>query len=276
MLISIVLTLQAQTAGTLPAEQGRANYAELLGRLEAVLPGEGARLHDAQGPKPLACSGLLDQSTGANVSVQRGSLLGVRVAGLTAEMNAILAEALLRHPPRQWRLGAVVFDVLRVTCDPALSEWAGQTSYDELWRRVEQYHDGRPALDAPITIEFASPTSFHCGDKHVPIPLPGLVFGSLVERWNAFAPVELDRDVRLAAENLLGISRYVLESREVPHRNGGRRVAGIGRVTYQPLGQAPADMYWFAIFHLLTDFAFYAGVGVQTASGMGQCRRLER
>ncbi len=54
MLISIVLTLQARDAGTLSAEQGRANYAELLSRLELVLPGEGARLHDWPGVKPLS------------------------------------------------------------------------------------------------------------------------------------------------------------------------------------------------------------------------------
>jgi len=34
-----------------------------------------------------------------------------------------------------------------------------------------------------------------------------------------------------------------------------------------------ADPYWVGVLQALTDYAFYAGVGYQTTTGMGQARR---
>ena len=33
------------------------------------------------------------------------------------------------------------------------------------------------------------------------------------------------------------------------------------------------DRYWLGVIQLLTDYAFYAGIGYQTTMGMGQARR---
>jgi CRISPR-associated endoribonuclease Cas6 len=53
------------------------------------------------------------------------------------------------------------------------------------------------------------------------------------------------------------------------HKNQALRVGAVGRVAYAIL----QDDYLLTA-NLLADFALYAGVGVQTAAGMGQCRRL--
>ncbi|RIK35422.1 MAG: CRISPR-associated protein Cas6, partial [Chloroflexi bacterium] len=48
---------------------------------------------------------------------------------------------------------------------------------------------------------------------------------------------------------------------------------GVGQATYVAVA---ADRYWLAVLQMLADFALYSGVGVQTATGMGQVRRVEK
>jgi hypothetical protein len=50
-------------------------------------------------------------------------------------------------------------------------------------------------------------------------------------------------------------------------------LARLGQVTYTALDD---DRYGLAALNILADFALYSGVGVQTATGMGQCRRVDR
>jgi CRISPR-associated endoribonuclease Cas6 len=46
----------------------------------------------------------------------------------------------------------------------------------------------------------------------------------------------------------------------------------VGKVTYSALNH---DRYWLSLIHLLADFALFAGIGVSTALGMGQARKVE-
>jgi CRISPR-associated endoribonuclease Cas6 len=105
----------------------------------------------------------------------------------------------------------------------------------------------------------------------MPVPLPELLFGSLVDRWNAFSPVTVSPDMRRFAAELIAISRYRLTSRAVTQKAGGTRMGGVGEVTYRALG---GDRYWWRVMHMLADFAGYGGAGIQTTTGMGQCRRI--
>lgn len=124
-----------------------------------------------------------------------------------------------------------------------------------------------------VTLEFASPTAFKSAGLTVPVPMPNLVFGSLVERWNAFSPVTLSPEMRRFGEEMVALSRYRLESRVVEQKNNALRIGGVGQATYVAVA---ADRYWLAVLQMLADFALYSGVGVQTATGMGQVRRVEK
>jgi CRISPR-associated endoribonuclease Cas6 len=83
--------------------------------------------------------------------------------------------------------------------------------------------------------------------------------------------VPLDPELRRFAAERVAISRYWLESRPVPTKNGAVRIGGVGQVTFTALDD---DRYGVAALNILADFALYSGVGVQTATGMGQCRRI--
>ncbi len=277
MLISFLLTLTPETPATLPADLGRAVQAETLARLAWVDPDLAEQVHTSDGPKPLTCSNLMvaDRTTrhderhpADNLSVRPESPCFVRITGLTAQVCRALRAALMEGSPSTWTLHEQPFRVTEVICDPAQDAWTGQASYEGLAAAVLQRGDRLPNS---VTLEFVSPTAFKSQEMQVPLPLPSLVFGSLVERWNAFSPVALDPDLRRFAGERVAISRYRLESRPVATKNGALRIGGVGRVTYAILD---ADRYALAGLNILADFALYSGVGVQTATGMGQCRRV--
>jgi CRISPR-associated endoribonuclease Cas6 len=102
--------------------------------------------------------------------------------------------------------------------------------------------------------------------------LPELVFNSLLERWNAFAPIAFPPETRRYAAECLAIGRYHLSSRVVPTKSVGKRIGAVGFVTYTSLN---FDRYWMSVIAVLSHFALFAGVGAGTTMGLGQCRPLE-
>ncbi|MEI2420320.1 CRISPR system precrRNA processing endoribonuclease RAMP protein Cas6, partial [Arthrospira platensis SPKY2] len=91
------------------------------------------------------------------------------------------------------------------------------------------------------TLEFLSPTAFKSKGMTVPVPMPDLVFGSLVDRWNAFSPVVLSPEVRRFGEEMVAVSRFDMKSRSVGQKGNALRIGGVGNVTYTALG---GDRYW--------------------------------
>lgn len=270
MLISIVLELESQKDGVLPGELGRAGYAALLARLNDLDAPLAAQLHAGNGLKPLTCSGLLNgRLEQGNHSLQRGQRVAVRVTGLTPPVVQALRRALIEQLPDYWELHGHPFRVVAAHSDGQDHPWSGQTGYETLVARA-MTNVGR--LARQVTLEFNSPTSFKLAEgMHMPLPLPGLVFGSLAERWNAFSPVALSPELRQFCQNGLAISSFRLSSAVVNHKEGSLRIGGRGRVTYRLLSDDP---YWRAAMNILADFALYSGVGIQTTMGMGQARRV--
>lgn len=268
MLISIVLTLVAPTTATLPPFLGRANHAAVLQRLGAVDPALMQALHDGAGPKPLTCSDLIGaEPHQQGVQVQAGRSYLVRITGLTPAVSQGLHRALVADPPTLWPLAELPFQVSRVCADSAQDPRSGVTTYETL---AAAQLLGAERLAHKVSLIFHSPTSFQSKGMHIPVPLPNLVFGSLVDRWNAFSPITLSPEVRRFGEEMVAISNYRLQSIPVIQKNGAPLIGGVGRATYTALG---GDRYWLATMNMLADFAFYSGVGVKTTIGMGQVWR---
>jgi CRISPR-associated endoribonuclease Cas6 len=276
MLISLIITLTTDTPAVLPAELGRASYAAALERVSQVDPELAAAIHAGNSARPLTCSGLMPfghaepapQHPADSVSVLAGAAYCVRLTGLTERVSRSLLAGIVADTPATWSLHGQTFRLTGVICDAQRDAWTGQTTCEQL-TAAALAHRGR--LPRAVTLEFVSPTAFRSCEMQVPVPLPGLVFGSLVERWNAFSTVALDPGLRGFAEAHVAISHYHLGSRPMPGKNGALRIGGVGRVTYTALDD---DSYSVAALNILADFALYSGAGVQTAAGMGQCRRL--
>ena len=270
MLVSLVLCLQSPEPAILPVDLGRAAESLLLRLVGFQKPTLVAELHDGQGPKPFTASNLvLGRRRGSSRYIEAGDNGWVRFTGLAEEVSRSLLPV-ATSPPDAVELGNHRLTVTEATMDPALHPWAGQSACQQL---AELYLLNQPRnLARDVELEFASPTAFRSKDMDMPFPLPGLVFGSLADRWNAVSSVPLDPGVRQFCEEYVAISEYDMRSRPVRLKGSGPRRGGEGRVRYGMLNTE--DPYWLAALNILADFSFFSGVGIQTAKGMGQVRRV--
>jgi CRISPR-associated endoribonuclease Cas6 len=269
MLISWVLTLQPTQAITLPANQGRAAHAWFLERVRRADPALAESLHQGQTQRPFTVSNLFGpgRRRGDEITLSPEKTYSLRATSFVPELSTLLHERLAPDPPLALKLGELPLQVLSSTTDAQVHPWAGTDSFEELVQR----HTLGNHIPRRVGLRFASPTLFRSNDVNVPLPLPGLVFGGLLDKWNAFAPLQVHPDVRRFAQECLAVSRYRLETRRVAF--GGRRaVAGcVGECVY---AIQVKDRYWMGLIHLLAAFAFYAGVGRQTTVGLGQAKPL--
>jgi len=106
------------------------------------------------------------------------------------------------------------------------------------------------------------------------LPLPELVFDSLARQWNSLAPVPLQIDrqaLRTYTDQHVVIKRLESLHTQMLHFAKAPQVGFVGRVSFGLMGDNDiARLY----LNMLADFAFYAGVGMKTTMGMGQCRRV--
>jgi CRISPR-associated endoribonuclease Cas6 len=269
MLTSLVITVRPLQSGSLPANLGRAVHALLLRWVDAADPALARRLHEDDPPRPFTCSNLAGgRRRGGSLVLDVGQDYWLRVTALNAELSSLLHGWLLPSPPETVELDGTLFRLVSVAADGAAHTWAGSTSYQDL-AAAHLLAEGSPSTR--LGLEFATPTAFRSGGMSVPLPLPDLVFGSLLDRWQAFAPVALNPELRRFAAEQVAVARYRLRTRALPFKPGAMQVGFTGECHYVALRR---DRYWLSLLHLLADYAFYAGVGYQTTVGMGQARVL--
>lgn len=282
-LLSLVLTLKALPAGDptrpLPPWWGRAAHALLLNVTAQYQPALADALHeppqaDADGAnenavRPFTASTLMGRFPQGTLDPQQPYTL--RLTAFRQELAELLWQAATSGPLAPGATVELDYQPFRVEAAQPLGEhtspWAASNSYQELAAPLLL---ARQAAPRQVSLSFTSPTSFKSGGMHMPVPLPGLTFGSLLDRWNAYAPIRFPAEVRRYAEECLAISRYKLSSRVAPVKSRGQRIGGVGEVTYTSLNY---DRYWMSIIGTLAAFAIYSGVGAGASMGLGQCRQ---
>ncbi len=268
MLFAVVVDIVSKRSVSLPAYLGRANHAALLYRIAQFDHTLAERLHTMEGAKPFTCSSILGAVARRDgLWVEGGRPYSIRFTGLNAEVSEAIRRCWLESTPDAWVLDDHLFRVVRVTADGSDGGWSGATTYQAL---VDRYLERPQAATARLTIELASPTAFKSEEITMPLPLPDLVFGSLANRWQSFSNEPVRLAMRQFAAKHVAVSWFDLHSQAVDHKNHSMRVGATGRVAYHIL-----ENDFLVTANVLADFAMYAGVGVQTAAGMGQCRRLE-
>lgn len=106
----------------------------------------------------------------------------------------------------------------------------------------------------------------------MPLPLPRLVFGSLYDRWNAFAPLPLPLpELRTLVAQQVAVARLDIRSVVVPTKNAIPQVAVVGVCRYQ---LTSGDRTLAAALATLARFARFTGVGaaVRAASAWVRLR----
>lgn len=268
MPMALIYTLRPQQPVRVPAGLGRAAHAMLLSMISLERPELAARLHSANELRPLTVSNPLGLvGPDATVLLVPERRYRLRVTALSDEVEQ-LARGWLAAPPSHLSLGGATWEVEGVTARARDDPWAGREAYAPMLDEALQRAEAGPGR---WTLEFGSPVSFRQRGMCQPLPLPELVFGSLLDRWNAMAPVPLPNDVRRYAAEALIVSRFDLRSAVELSKGGNPQVGAVGRCTYIAREHDPAMA---SCIEALTRFALYSGVGAGTARGLGQTRTI--
>ena len=269
-LLSVVIGLRPVEANSDPPRWwGRAVHYLLLQIVAQFDPELAKSLHKPSETRPFSVSSLIGQPAEGLLDPQK--VVALRLTALQQPVADILQRATSASGPlapgKQIKLDRLSFQV-----DP---EIPGEFS---AWNRIDNYRTlaGRYLLDENppsdrISLHFASPVGFKSSSKQIPVPMPDLVFRSLLRRWNAFSQQSFSDDLHKYIAKNIAIGRYDLHSRSLPGKAGSLLVGGLGYVTYIALVY---DRYWMSLLHTLADFALYAGVGSGVSLGQGQCQHL--
>lgn len=272
-LISIILTVRPLPSNTerqtLPQWWGRAAQMVLLKAIGELDEALAAQLHDDSGLRPYTASNLMGSFPKKQLDLHGSYAL--RFTGLTAAVSETLLRATTEGAfsvGHTLELDFFPFEVTAVYCSRAEHAWAGRATFGELMSALVG-QEKPPARK--FQFQLTSPLVFHSQEKTQPLPLPDLFFGSLLEKWNMFAPMAMPAEVKRYAETMVAISRFDLQSRAAQMKSGGLRVGAVGKVQFSALN---TDRYWLGMLHTLAEFAQFAGVGAGTAQGLGQTREI--
>lgn len=263
---ALYLHLRPRAAASLPSSLGRAAHAAVLRWIAAADAPLAERLHNDDGPKPLTVSSLLGLgSRGESVRVTPEHGYGLRLTLLSSELEHLAAgwtpEAL-----SPLDLDGHAWDVEAIARSAEEHPWAGSSSYEGLAAPALLRAAGGPTR---WKLEFDSPVTFRRSGINLPLPLPELVFGSLLDKWNAFAPLALPEELRRFAQECLALNRFVFRSQAEPAKQGALQIGAIGHGSYVAVNR---DRYWTACVDVLAHYAFYSGVGAGAARGFGRTR----
>lgn len=261
-LYAFVLQLHP-SAGSKPRPQGHGAQALFLDLLRQVAPEVSETLH---------AEALSKAYTVSILPRRQANLVELRVTLLQSGLFQPFVQAMLRQSPNSTplRLGSASLHLGDVIGTPAPQghDWAGYNSF-------EQLHESAQAART-VTLEFASATAIGQGERANGkqrlelLPNPQTIFNSIAKRWNSLAPSELALDPELldAAIKDTLVTRYRVESTEISLGKGPQK-GFLGLCSYE----SPLDPEQARLIALLADAAFYLGVGMKTARGMGLCRR---
>ncbi len=226
---------------------GRALNAWLYGEIARCDQDAADELHGAAGPRPFAAA--LAEEEGCLRLVLAG---GPRVAPYLSDVA-----------DRTMRSGRILLDGRWLLVEGIAA--ANTDTFAELVRR----HLIRAERPVPVRIEFLTPTAFHSRGRTVPLPVPELVFGSLLERWRAFGGHDLGEGADGVIRDCAALRRVRLRSVSV--RMEGRFTAFVGTAEFTLVNPPPA---YSGLLGALGGFAEFAGIGQKTAMGFG-CVRTE-
>ena len=271
-LLSIHINLRLQTTSQssaldyreLPQWWGRATHAlayYLIQNMHAELAGE---IHDNENaPRPFTVSTLIGKFP--HGQLDENCIYNFRLTSLNEEVSRIFSQ----HLQVDGKLSAN--STIELDYIPFLvvsSNISAASSYQELATQ-NIFSSSQPRRQ--LGFNFLSPTAFKSNNKHQPLPIAELVFGSLLEKWNLFSPLTFPAEAKIYAAECLAVNRFKLETRVVSLKSQSRRIGSVGQCSYTSLNY---DKYWLGLLHTLAAFSYFSGIGVGTTMGLGQCTAI--
>jgi CRISPR-associated endoribonuclease Cas6 len=306
MLVSAVLVVRPLCEGQVPTSLGRAIQSLFYRWMAATDEKLASGLHDSQQAKPFSVSNLCLLTRSASqtepleaaesnplepaapdkreeegpgegrlpyrpgrtdlVTVSPGQEYWFRFTTYHPSLSEPLLEKVLTALPTEFKLLEVPFGLVEVITDPACHLWAGTDTYEAISARQML----NPAPSNLFSFRFASPTVFKYNKHSLALPVPELVFGSLLNKWNENAPLTLSEELRRYARECIFPLFYRLGTRPINFEEF-QETGFTGICQFQATNR---DRYWLGMLGSLAEFAFYSGIGHRTTMGLGQVRPL--
>jgi CRISPR-associated endoribonuclease Cas6 len=249
-LYALVIQLGAVSQQIIPASLGIEIHSQVRNWLRLADPQIADIIHRAQ-VSPFSLSGLMGYRR--QPKAKPGDDFIFRICLLDGNLINPLLKGIEQSDTQLLDLGECPFVIRSIYTLPGTHPLADTSDY-RILANIDKISDD-------ITLKFISPTSFKQAGKIQPFPLPELVFGSLLRRWNAFAPPELNfPSVEWNAQaSAFEMKTYALKL------EAGAEIGAEGWVKYRFFDAEQAR-----IATVLAHFASFAGVGRKTAMGMGQ------
>ena len=310
-LYAFLLRVRPVQSGTLMAFSGELVHAAFLHWLRQTAPDVSEWLHDGNKRRLFTCStlqfGLPPQPMlnaereNVHLPLDPQKTYFIRITLLLGELFPLLHEALMRYYPNPHQvtqhflqLGKQRFTLEEVILTP--SHPSGQCGFTSLTTLIEQAQQVRGNALEQVTLDFSYLTTFNrshtregsYGTHYALLPLPHYVFPNLAKRWEDIAPPELAGLVqsRQIEEYALAdgviITNYDLQPHRI-HFTKHIQHGFIGRCSYllrealrEPTthegDEGATRLSLRQQLWLLSQLAFYTGVGYKTSMGMGRAR----
>lgn len=274
MPISAVLHLIPTEDVRLRPTMGHHAHAAFLSLLRISNPGKAEEIHAASTQKPFTVSPLIGKGKrhGNFLWIRAATKCWLRFTFLNDELFTHFSPAFFAQELPLIRLGQAPFQFDHLIVNNIENHgWSRNITYADL---VES---AKPETE--ICLKFHSPTAFRAltprGQKsynHTQVD-PIRCYRSWINKWNAFAPLQFDRDELLVfITEQLRVSRTETRTQAL---NFGRHteIGCVGTSTFRFVS-GTAKPHLIRAANCLADFAFYCGTGYKTTMGMGQTRRI--
>lgn len=253
-LYALAIELAAADRTVVPASLGRALYSQVMNWLSLEDSELANSIHNNQNT-PFSLSAL--KGFRRKSGTKAGDEFCFRIALLKGNLIHPLLAGLDTWGNKPISLAKRSFVLRAIYSIPESHPEVSSADYYLLAKAPKAFDD--------ITLQFLTPTSFKQEQHIQPFPLTELVFGSLLRRWNTFAPEDLHFPPVLwqGLISAFDIKTHALKM------EGGAQIGAVGWVRYRFPDPKQAE-----IATTLAYFANFAGVGRKTATGMGQVKFL--
>ncbi len=275
MPISTRISLVPETDVTLRPTMGHHAHAAFLAILRRSDPDLAETLHAQSTQKPFTVSPLVAKAKqyAKQLHIRAGTECKLRFTFLDDTLFTAFGRAFLKFQLPKIRLGSAIFQVKQLVSHATEAEdWSGNTTYPDLVQSAK--------AEADIRLKFHSPTAFRTltpqGQKtynHTQVD-PIRCYQSWINKWNAFAPFQFDRDeLRAFITENARVSRTETRTQAL---NFGRQteIGWVGTCTFHFQHKNVLNEDLLRAANCLADFAFYCGTGYKTTMGMGQTKRI--
>lgn len=185
---------------------------------------------------------------------EAGHLVGLRLSALTERTASLFQRAgeWFNKTERPCHLGGHEFIISESRATPGPS-----------WQQLAYSQPARQ-----MGLRFISPTSFKQGPGHLPLPLPGNIFGGPVRIWEAFAPplMRLPDGWLDWCRQEVFVTRHRIETATVNISNQETFTGFVGEVW---LDAHRGNENELCAWQALAELSVFCGVGHKTTMGMG-------